>query len=106
MSRPLTSWLKRRMSARLRAAHDPRTEPPMTRIDAHHHVSDLSARPHAWLEQTKMAPVRRTFTLDDLAEPAAAAGVTRTVLVQVVPDAQETREFLDLAAESDLVAGV
>ncbi|MEV5891742.1 amidohydrolase family protein [Nonomuraea fuscirosea] len=78
----------------------------MSRIDAHHHVWDLSARPHAWLEQRGMAPVRRTFTLDDLAGPAAAAGVSRTVLVQVVADPAETREFLALAAGSPLVAGV
>ncbi|WP_326627754.1 amidohydrolase family protein [Nonomuraea fuscirosea] len=78
----------------------------MSRIDAHHHVWDLSARPHAWLEQRAMAPVRRTFTLGDLAGPAAAAGVSRTVLVQVVADPAETREFLALAAGSPLVAGV
>ncbi len=78
----------------------------MSRIDAHHHVWDLSARPHAWLEQRAMEPVRRTFTLDDLAGPAAAVGVSRTVLVQVVADPAETREFLALAAGSPLVAGV
>ncbi|MGI5282358.1 amidohydrolase family protein [Nonomuraea polychroma] len=78
----------------------------MDRIDAHHHVWDLSVRPHTWLDPEPMAPVRRTFTLDDLAAPAAAAGVTRTVLVQVLSDLDETREFLDLAAGSDLVAGV
>ncbi|MEO3805087.1 amidohydrolase family protein [Nonomuraea sp. B1E8] len=78
----------------------------MTRIDAHHHVWDLSVRPHAWLDPEPMAPVRRTFTLDDLAGPAAAAGVSRTVLVQVLPDLDETREFLALAAGSELVAGV
>ncbi|WP_043618823.1 amidohydrolase family protein [Nonomuraea candida] len=78
----------------------------MSHIDAHHHVWDLSARPHAWLDSAKMAPVRRTFTLDDLAGPAAAAGVTGTVLVQVLPDLDETREFLSLAAGSELVAGV
>ncbi|MEV0614317.1 amidohydrolase family protein [Nonomuraea sp. NPDC050404] len=78
----------------------------MSRIDAHHHVWDLSARPHGWLDSAKMAPVRRTYTLDDLAGPAAAAGVTRTVLVQVLADLAETREFLNLAARSELVAGV
>ncbi|PZG20239.1 amidohydrolase family protein [Nonomuraea aridisoli] len=78
----------------------------MNRIDAHHHVWDPLARPHAWLEPEEMAPVRRTFTLDDLAGHAAAAGVTRTVLVQVLPDLDETREFLALAAASELVAGV
>ncbi|WP_188189933.1 amidohydrolase family protein [Nonomuraea sp. SYSU D8015] len=78
----------------------------MDRIDAHHHVWDLAVRPHAWLDPQEMAPIRRTFTLDDLAGPAAAAGVTRTVLVQVLPDLAETVEFLALAAASDLVAGV
>ncbi|MET8865204.1 amidohydrolase family protein [Nonomuraea sp. NPDC004580] len=78
----------------------------MSRIDAHHHVWDLAARPHAWLDPEPMAPVRRTYTLDDLAGHAAAAGVTRTVLVQVLPDLDETREFLALAAASELVAGV
>ncbi|WP_129840543.1 amidohydrolase family protein [Streptomyces sp. RFCAC02] len=78
----------------------------MTRVDAHHHVWDLALRPHAWLDGPEAAPIRRTFTLDDLAPEAAAAGVTRTVLVQVLPDAGETREFLALAADSDLVAGV
>ncbi|SEF84691.1 L-fuconolactonase [Nonomuraea solani] len=78
----------------------------MSRIDAHHHVWDVSARPHTWLDGEKLAPVRRTFTLDDLAGPAAAAGVSRTVLVQVLPDQAETEEFLALAAGSELVAGV
>jgi L-fuconolactonase len=78
----------------------------VNRIDAHHHVWDLSARSHAWLDAAKMAPVRRTFTLDDLAGNAAANGVTATVLVQVLPDLDETRDFLTLAAESRLVSGV
>ncbi|MEV0823205.1 amidohydrolase family protein [Nonomuraea rubra] len=78
----------------------------MNRIDAHHHVWDLSARPHAWLDPAGMAPVRRTFTLDDLVEQATASGVTGTVLVQVLPDLDETRDFLTLAAESSLVSGV
>ncbi|MBF8184652.1 amidohydrolase family protein [Nonomuraea sp. K274] len=77
-----------------------------TRIDAHHHVWDLGIRHHDWLDPDKMAPVRRTFTLDDLAGPAAAAGVSRTVLVQVLSDPAETAEFLELAAGSELVAGV
>ncbi|MFC4113388.1 amidohydrolase family protein [Nonomuraea zeae] len=78
----------------------------MSRIDAHHHVWDLDARPHTWLDSEKMAPVRRTFTLDQLEGQAAAAGVSRTVLVQVLPDLAETEEFLALAAGSELVAGV
>ncbi|MEV6149943.1 amidohydrolase family protein [Nonomuraea sp. NPDC052129] len=76
------------------------------RIDAHHHVWDLGVRAHGWLDAEKLAPIRRTFTLDRLAEHAVAAGVGGTVLVQVLPDLAETVEFLALAAASELVAGV
>ena len=76
------------------------------RIDAHHHVWDVAARPHGWLDGPQLAAIRRTFRLDDLAPLADAAGVTRTVLVQVLPDVDETREFLELAATSPQVAGV
>ena len=99
----------------------------MTRIDAHHHVWRLSdspqrtvwhlsdspqrtpgpsPRPHDWLDTPGMASVRRDFTLDDLAAETAAAGIDRTILVQVLPDVEETADFLALAASSDLVAGV
>jgi L-fuconolactonase len=76
------------------------------RIDAHHHVWRLGARAHGWLDEPALAPLRRDFTLDDLAPQAAAAGVGGTVLVQVLADIDETREFLALAGGSDLVAGV
>lgn len=101
----------------------------MTRIDAHHHVwrpastaSRFSASPtpdpapltgtgprrrvHAWLDAPEMAPVRRDFTLEDLSPAAAAAGIDRTILVQVLPDTDETAEFLALAAAAETVAGV
>ncbi|MEU6431234.1 amidohydrolase family protein [Microbispora sp. NPDC046973] len=78
----------------------------MTYIDAHHHVWDLSRRPQPWLEPPEMAPIRRDFTLSDHASTAARAGIGKSVLVQVLPDAQETREFLASAAETGTVAGV
>jgi L-fuconolactonase len=78
----------------------------MTMTDAHHHVWELARRPQSWLDEPGMAPVRRDFVLADLASEAEAAGVDRTVLVQVLPDAVETAEFLALAAGSELVAGV
>ncbi|SDM33759.1 L-fuconolactonase [Streptomyces sp. cf386] len=76
----------------------------MTLVDAHHHVWDLSVRDQDWI--TEDSPIRRNFTVDDLAPEADAAGVDRTVLVQTITDAEETPEFLALAAEHDLIAGV
>jgi L-fuconolactonase len=78
----------------------------MTVIDAHHHVWDLAVRDQDWITGEEMAPIRRTFTLDDLRPDARAAGVGATVLVQTVTVAGETPEMLALAAADPLVAGV
>ncbi|MFH8566334.1 amidohydrolase family protein [Streptomyces sp. NPDC017988] len=82
----------------------PRAAGPL--VDAHHHVWDLSVRDQEWLSGATLAPLRRNFSLADLAPGARAAGVGATVLVQTVTAAQETPELLALAADSDLVAGV
>ncbi|MFD5479677.1 amidohydrolase family protein [Streptomyces hawaiiensis] len=76
----------------------------MTVVDAHHHVWDLSARDQDWIAEG--SPIRRDFTMKDLVPEARAAGVDRTVLVQTVTVPQETPEFLALADEHDLIAGV
>ncbi|WP_105968190.1 amidohydrolase family protein [Streptomyces geranii] len=75
-------------------------------IDAHHHVWDLSVRDQDWITGPELAPLRRDFGLADLEPEARAAGVTATVLVQTIDVPQETPEFLALARDSDLVAGV
>ncbi|WP_338896297.1 amidohydrolase family protein [Streptomyces sp. TG1A-60] len=75
-------------------------------VDAHHHVWDLSVRDQDWIVGDELAPLRRDFSLSDLEPEARAAGVTATVLVQTVTVAEETPEFLALAAGSALVAGV
>jgi L-fuconolactonase len=75
------------------------------RVDAHHHVWDLAVRDQPWITEA-MAPIRRTFGVDDLAPAARAAGITATVVVQTVPDLAETRELLELAAATRLIAGV
>jgi L-fuconolactonase len=69
-------------------------------------VWDLAVRPEPWITGAEMAPIDRTFELSDLAPHAKAAGVAATVLVQTLPDLAETRDFLALAADSDLVGAV
>jgi L-fuconolactonase len=76
------------------------------RIDAHHHVWDLTVRDQAWIAGDALAPIRRSFGIDEVAPEAAAAGVTATVVVQTVADTGETEELLDLADAAPLVAGV
>jgi L-fuconolactonase len=78
----------------------------MDRIDAHHHVWTLADRPQDWLDGPAMAAIRRDFTLADLRPEIAAARIDRTILVQVLPDLDETVDFLALAGASEQVAGV
>lgn len=74
------------------------------RVDAHHHLWRTSARRHAWLDGDDTAAIRRDYTTADLRE--AAAGIDATVLVQVLPDFDESVEFLATAAAEPLIAGV
>jgi L-fuconolactonase len=78
----------------------------MSRVDAHHHIWDLTVREQSWMVGPELDPIRRNFSIDDLAPQAAAAGITATVLVQTVGQVDETVEFLQVAASNDLVAGV
>ncbi|MGH8867794.1 MAG: amidohydrolase family protein [Actinomycetes bacterium] len=75
-------------------------------VDAHHHVWDLAVRDQPWVTGEAMAPIRRTFGVDDLAPHTRAAGVEATVLVQTLPSVVDTRDLLATAASYDLVAGV
>ncbi|MGW4061440.1 amidohydrolase family protein [Amycolatopsis sp. NPDC004747] len=74
------------------------------RVDAHHHLWQTSVRRHAWLDGDDTAAIRRDFTPADLR--AAAEGIDATVLVQVLPDFDESVEFLATAAKEPLIAGV
>jgi L-fuconolactonase len=76
------------------------------RVDAHHHLWDLAVREQTWMVGPELDPVRRNFSVDDLAPLASAAGVSATVVVQTVSIPEETPEFLEVASSNDLVAGV
>src|SRR5690349_13138600 len=82
---------------------DPGRETPAARVDAHHHLWQVSTRRHDWLDGAETAAIRRDFTPADL---RAVAAVDATVLVQVLPDLDESVEFLATAAREPLIAGV
>ncbi|MFJ2348563.1 amidohydrolase family protein [Streptomyces antimycoticus] len=76
------------------------------RIDAHHHLWDLTRREQPWMDGSWAEPIRRTFTPDDLAPHLDAHGIGATVVVQSSSSVEETRELLALAGGSDRIAGV
>ncbi len=76
------------------------------RIDAHHHVWDLTVRDQNWMMGEQFGPIRHNFSIDDWRAAAAPAGVDASIVVQTVADPDETGELLDLAAGHDVVAGV
>jgi L-fuconolactonase len=75
-------------------------------IDAHQHVWDLDTVPQPWIDPTTMAPIARSFSLEEARSLAGGVGVSGTVVVQTVPSAHETPLLLDLAARNDFVVGV
>ncbi|MFJ8624962.1 amidohydrolase family protein [Kitasatospora sp. NPDC093550] len=84
--------------------------PPPGLIDAHHHLWDLDRRPQTWLDDPDLAPIRRTFTPDDLRSTAtrevAGRRLRGTVVVQCIPDVPETEDLLALAARDPLIEAV
>ncbi len=75
-------------------------------VDAHHHFWTPGDYDHYWMAGEELAPIRRPFRPDDMQPLLAEAGVDYTVVVQTVPSVDETREFMQIAAESPFVAGV
>ncbi|MFI7101503.1 amidohydrolase family protein [Streptomyces sp. NPDC050161] len=76
------------------------------RIDAHHHLWNLGRRPQPWMDGPWADPIRRDFTLSDLAPQLAAHGIEGTVLVQSSSSYEETAELLAVAAGEGPVRGV
>jgi L-fuconolactonase len=80
---------------------------PARRIDAHHHLWDLTRRPQPWLTGPRLAPIDRSFALAELEPLLDAHGVDATVVVQSSSSLDETRELLEVAAGSGgRIAGV
>ncbi|KQY25828.1 amidohydrolase family protein [Rhizobium sp. Root482] len=77
----------------------------MTFIDAHQHYWSLGRGHNDW-PPPALAAIFRDFAPEDLKPHLAAAGITKTVLVQAAPNLAETEFLLDLAAREETVAAV
>ena len=74
-------------------------------VDSHQHFWELSRLEYSWMPEGE-SPLRRNFLPADLRPLIADAGVDRTVIVQAHQSMDETYWLLDLADETDFVAGV
>jgi len=74
-------------------------------VDSHHHFWNPTRRRYPWMGD-ELAAIRRPFGPDDLRPLLQDSGVDRSILVQTISSADETREFLDTAAANDFIAGV
>jgi L-fuconolactonase len=77
----------------------------MMLIDAHQHFWRLADRNGAW-PPPELAAIYRDFLPPDLAPLLERHGVARTVLVQSMPNEDDTRFMLDLARHDPFIAGV
>jgi L-fuconolactonase len=75
------------------------------RVDAHHHLWDLSTGLYAWPTAAEAA-IHRTFTADELAPQLAAARIDATVIVQATDSSADTDAMLAAAAANRWIAGV
>jgi predicted TIM-barrel fold metal-dependent hydrolase len=69
------------------------------RVDAHHHVWDVSRHDYPWMNGPWADPIRRTLTVDELAAAALPHGIGETVVVQALADVAETRELFALGSD-------
>jgi L-fuconolactonase len=74
-------------------------------VDAHHHFWDPTQRDYPWMG-AELDTIRRPFGPADLRLLLEDNGVDQTILVQTVSSLDETREFLETAADHEFIAGV
>jgi L-fuconolactonase len=77
----------------------------MLRIDAHQHFWTTGRNDYGWLTPA-LGPIYRDFLPQDLQPLLADANIDRTVLVQAAASEEETFFLLDMAAQTNFVAGV
>ena len=77
----------------------------MMLVDAHQHFWRLADRNGAW-PPPELTPIYRDFLPADLAPLLARHGVAKTVLVQSMPNEDDTHFMLDLARRHPFIGGV
>ncbi len=75
------------------------------RIDSHQHFWLMERRQGQW-PPPELAAIRHDFLPPDLEPHLKAAGVDGTVVVQSLPEVDDTLFLLDLAAKNDFILGV
>jgi L-fuconolactonase len=74
-------------------------------VDAHHHLWKVSRGDYDWMSPD-MPVLARDYLIEDLEPHLRKAAVARTVLVQAAQTEAETDFLLELASQSDVIAGV
>lgn len=77
----------------------------MKRIDSHQHFWQLSRGDYSWLTP-ELALLYKDFLPNDLLPLLQKANATKTVLVQAAATTEETEFMLQIASETEFVAGV
>ena len=74
-------------------------------LDSHQHFWKIARGDYGWMGP-HVAPLLRDFLPDDLRPLMARTGITRTIVVQAAETEAETDFLLDLAENTDFIAGV
>ncbi len=78
--------------------------PVSTRVDAHHHLWQVSRGDYHWMPDG--GPLREDYLADRLLTEIDLCGIDGTILVQAAQTVDETRFLLDLARDVEPVLGV
>lgn len=74
-------------------------------VDSHHHFWDLTRLDYPWMPPGPSV-VRQNYLPPDLKPEIEAVGIDRTVIVQAHQSLEEAKFLLEIANETDFVAGV
>lgn len=77
----------------------------MARIDAHHHLWNLTEVEYPWLT-AELGKLYDTYETEDLAPQLRAAGIDKTVLVQSANSYEDTAYMLKVADQTDWIGAV